>query len=434
MTTLDQPTAQDRVVPVALPLLGEPEAEAARRTILSGCVTQGPQVEAFEAEFAAFVGSTFACAVSNCTTALHLGLLAVGVQPGDEVITVSHSFVATANSIRYCGATPVFVDVEPGTFTMDPRLIERAITPRTRAILCVHALGMPCDLTEIVRVGRRNGLGVVEDCASAVGSEIRWDGEWQKVGRPQGDVACFSLGPRSVITTGDGGMITTNEAEWDRLFRQLRLGGMSVSTAVHHKSGAGAPHSYDLLGSTYQMTDIQAAIGREQLKRLPEIVMLRRALAQRYDKSLADVRVLEIPDEPSWARSNWQSYCVRLPDGFDQQAVMQRMLQRGVSTRRGIMCVHREPAYSTQPWSCGSGPGTCGCGSGCARLSESERAREACIAIPLFPHMTHSDQHRVAEELRAAVMAADRGTLRAAPTGRGASRARASDAPCCAAS
>lgn len=417
MTTLDQPTASSWVVPVALPLVGEPEAEAARRTILTGCLMHGPQVEAFEAEFAAFVGSTYACAVSNGAAAVHLGLLAVGVRPGDEVITVSQSFVATANGVRYCGATPVFVDVDPGTFTMDPRLIEQAITPRTRAILCVHSLGMPCDLTEIVRIGRRHGLGVVEDCASAAGSEILWGGQWQKVGRPQGDVACFSFHPQNVITTGDGGMITTNESEWDRLFRRLRLDGISVSTAVHRKPGGGAHESRELPRSHCRMTEIQAAIGLEQLKRLPEIVMLRRALAQRYDKFLADVRLLGLPDEPSWARSNWQSYCVRLPDGVDQQAVMHRMLERGVSTRRGITCAHREPAYRTQTWSCGLGPGICGCGAGsCSRLFESERAQDRCIAIPLFPHMTHADQGRVAEELRAAVMAATRGALPAAPT------------------
>src|SRR4051794_18669682 len=148
-------------IPVAKPVLDEQEVEAVRRVILSGWVTQGPEVAAFEREFADYVGAPHACAVSNCTTALHLALLAVGVGAGDEVITVSHSFIATANAIRYCGATPVFIDVEPGTCNMDPALIEAAITPRTRAILCVHQMGMPCDVVQIVAIARRHGLPVV---------------------------------------------------------------------------------------------------------------------------------------------------------------------------------------------------------------------------------------------------------------------------------
>src|SRR4051794_1409856 len=191
-------------IPVAKPILNEREVDAVRRVILSGWVTQGPEVAAFEREFAEYVGAPHACAVSNCTTALHLALLAVGVGQGDEVITVSHSFIATANAVRYCGATPVFIDVESGTYNIDPELIEPAITPRTKAILCVHQLGMPCDLGRIVAVARRHGIPVVEDAACASGSGILWNDRWEKIGKPHGDVACFSFHPRKVITTGDG--------------------------------------------------------------------------------------------------------------------------------------------------------------------------------------------------------------------------------------
>ncbi len=206
------------LIPVARPHLGQEEVSAAARAILSGWVTQGPEVAAFEREFAAFVNAPHACAVSSGTTALHLALLAVGVRPGDEVITVSHSYIATANSIRYCGALPVFVDIAPGTFNMDPRKIEPAISERTRAILCVHQIGMPCDLKAILEIASTHKIPVVEDAACAVGSEMLWQGRWEKIGKPHADVACFSFHPRKLLTTGDGGMLTTADPAIDRKF------------------------------------------------------------------------------------------------------------------------------------------------------------------------------------------------------------------------
>ncbi len=388
-------------IPITKPWLGELEAEAAKRAIMSGWVTQGPEVAAFEQEFAAYVGANYACAVSNCTTALHLALLAVGVQPGDEVITVSHSYIATANSIRYCGATPVFVDIEPHTYNINPTLIEEAIGNRTRAILVVHQMGMPCDLKAILDIVRRYSLPVIEDAACAIGSEILWNGQWEKIGKPHGDIACFSFHPRKVITTGDGGMITTANPEWDKQFRLWRQHGMSVPDTVRHGAKQVIFESYPMLGYNYRMTDIQAAVGREQLKRLPEIVARRRFLGERYHKMLADVPGLKLPAEPAWARSNWQSYCVRLPNSCDQQQVMQAMLDAGIATRRGIMCAHTEPAYSSEAWSCGIAREACNCSEGrCDRLRESEQAQDRAIVLPLFHQMTEQEQDRVVEVLK----------------------------------
>src|SRR5438093_6462456 len=259
-------------IPIAAPCVGEEEVEAAARPLRSGWLTQGPEVAAFEREFAEYVGAPHACAVSNCTTALHLALLALDIGPGDEVITVSHSFIATANAVRYCGATPVFVDIDPATLNMNPAAIESAITPRTRAVLCVHQLGMPCDMHAIVGVARRHGLRVIEDAACAIGSAIRVNDRWERIGKPHGDIACFSFHPRKVITTGDGGMITTSRPEWDARFRLWRQHGMSVPDTVRHGASSVVFESYEMVGFNYRLTDLQAAVGRSQLRRLPEIL------------------------------------------------------------------------------------------------------------------------------------------------------------------
>lgn len=388
------------MIPVAKPVMDDREVEAAGRAIRSGWVTQGPEVAAFEREFAAFVGAPHACAVSSATTALHLALLAVGVQPGDEVITVSHSYIATANAVRYCGAKPVFADIEPRTFNVDPRRIEPLLTPRTRAILCVHQIGMPCDLAALADLARAHGVPLVEDAACAAGSEILWRGEWEKVGRPRGLVACFSFHPRKLLSTGDGGMLTTESAELDWHFRLLRQHGMSVPDTTRHASRQVIVESYPVLGFNYRMTDIQAAVGREQLKRLPETVERRRTLARRYADGLAGVAGIELPEEPAFARTNWQSFCVRLADRLDQRDVMQQLLDLNIATRRGVMCTHREPAYPRGTWASHPGGQDCDCaGAGCRHLAESEHAQDHGLILPLFHEMSDEDQERVVSAL-----------------------------------
>lgn len=381
------------LVPVARPVLDEREADAARRAILSGWVTQGPEVAAFEREFAEAIGARFACATSSCTTALHLALLAAGVGPGDEVVTVSHSFIATANAIRYCGAIPVFVDIQADTFNIDPDRVERAIGARTRALLVVHQLGMPCDLARLVAMARRHGVAVVEDAACAIGSEVLWDGEWQRIGRPHGDLACFSFHPRKLLSTGDGGMVTTNDEAADGQLRLLRQHGMGVPDTVRHASSQVVFESYPVLGFNYRLTDIQAAIGREQLKRLPALVSRRRELADRYRAQLAGLGGVRLPVEPAWAKTNWQSFAVGLDPALDQRTVMQRMLDEGVATRRGVMNAHTEAAYPPGSWRAPEG------------LSAGEHATATTIVLPLFHQMTVDEQDRVVAALARAVAA-----------------------------
>jgi perosamine synthetase len=374
------------VIPIAMPFLENAEAEAAHQAVLSGWVSQGPQVAAFEREFAATVGAPHACAVSNCTTALHLALLAVGVSPGDEVITASHSFIATANAIRYCGANAVFVDIHPTTYNLDPQCVAEAVTERTRAILAIHQMGMPCDLHALMAIANRHDIALVEDAACAAGSQIRIDGQWERIGKPRGQIACFSFHPRKVITTGEGGMLTTSDPECDRKFRLCRQHGMSVPDTVRHGSQQVIFEDYLVIGFNYRMTDVQAAIGRKQLERLPDLVSRRRAIAASYAELLGSIDDLALPVEPEWARSNWQSYCVRLPNRVNQKAVMQSLLNQGIATRRGIMCSHREPPYSSEKQH--------------HDLRQSELAQDNSILLPIYTQMTEDDVARVANALR----------------------------------
>ena len=379
------------LIPIARPVLGEREAGAARRAILSGWVTQGPEVAAFEGEFAAAVGAPHAVAVSSCTAALHLALVAAGVGPGDEVVTVSHSFIATANAVRYCGAVPVFVDVELDTFNIDPSLVDAAISPRTKAILVVHQLGMPCDLASLAATAQRRRVPIIEDAACAIGTQIRWQGEWQRIGRPHGVMACFSFHPRKLLSTGDGGMVVTASADTDARLRLLRQHGMSVPDTVRHASAQVVFEGYPTLGFNYRLTDILAAIGREQLARLDGLIARRREMAARYTTALARVPGVVVPREPEWARSNWQTYGVRL-ETADQRQVMQRMLDDGISTRRGVMNAHREGAYAAGTF---RAPGP---------LTRGEQAQDTMVALPLYHDMTFDDQARVIESLTRAVL------------------------------
>lgn len=411
-------------IPVTVPWLGNEEAEAAKAAILSGWVTQGPRVEAFESAFASYVGASYACAVSSCTAALHLSLMAVGVRPGDVVVTVSHSFIATANSIRHCGAEPVFLDIDSSTRNMNPENLVRCLREdfyldgktywyknikrlavgesplcqaagsigRLAAILAVHQVGIPCDMKKILRSAHEYEIPVIEDAACAIGSEITFDGgnSWEKIGRPHGDIACFSFHPRKIITTGDGGILTTNDSKYDQFFRLMRHHGMSVSDRDRHISDQVIFEEYLGTGYNYRMTDIQAAIGIEQLKRLPEILKKRRFLENVYAQALKEIPGISITKEPEYSRTNWQSYIIRLEDASNQKKVIRKLHQKGISTRRGIMCAHLESPYSNA-WP-----------TGC--LPHSENALASDIILPLYPTMTAEDMHYVMSGLRDALV------------------------------
>jgi perosamine synthetase len=377
-------TVLPKTVPVARPSFGVAEERAVVDVLRSGWVSQGPKVAEFERRFAEYVGADEAIAVSSCTTALHLALLGAGVEPGDEVLCPSLSFVATANAIVYAGAKPVFVDIDPVTFNIDPSGVEDAITPRTKAILVVHQIGLPCALSEISEIAARHNLVVLEDAACAIGSEY----EGKRIGSPYTSMACFSFHPRKILTTGEGGMVTTANRELAARLRRLRQHAMNVSDLARHGATQVFFESYDEVGYNYRMTDLQAAIGLVQLERLDGMLSRRRSLALRYSEGLSAIPWLVVPSERVSCRHNFQSYMVRLQDDapITRDQLMQQLLNLGVSSRRGIMAIHREPPYRGGDWD--------------ARLPKTNLVTETALVLPLFYEMTEEEQDYVIECLR----------------------------------
>jgi dTDP-4-amino-4,6-dideoxygalactose transaminase len=309
-----------------------------------------------------------------------LALIAAGIRPGDEVLCPSLSFIATANSIVHAGAVPIFVDIDEATYNMDPNRIEDAITPRTKAIMVVHQIGLPARLDDISQIARRRDLVVIEDAACAVGAEYKG----LRVGRPHSLMACFSFHPRKILTTGEGGMITTADAGLAARLRRLRQHAMTVSDVTRHSASQVVIETYEEVGYNYRMTDLQAAIGLNQLARLNDMLARRRLLAQRYSDALRALLWLRVPCEPASHHHNFQSYMVRLDNSapVNRDQLMQELLDRGISSRRGIMAIHREPPYrNAANWE--------------HRLPVTERVTDSTLILPLFHDMTEGEQDYV---------------------------------------
>jgi dTDP-4-amino-4,6-dideoxygalactose transaminase len=371
-------------IPVMRPWLGEEEAQAAAAAVASGWIAQGPRVAQFEAAFAEALGVAHAVAVSSCTAALHLALIAAGIGPGDEVVVPSLSFIATANAARYVGARPVFADVDAATLNLVPDTLAPCLTDRTRAVIVVDQAGVPADLDAIRALCEPRGIAVIEDAACAAGAVYR--------GRPAGAtafLATFSFHPRKLLTTGEGGMIVTGDGDVAARLRRLREHGMNVGAAERHASQQPVIEQYLETGYNYRMTDVQAAIGLVQLGKLGRLIERRRELAARYAGLLADIPGLAMIRDPGYGTTNYQSFWVLLPDDFPfgRDELLRRLADAGVSARRGIMAAHLEPAYAGQP---------------CPPLPVTERITAGSLILPLFHEMTEEEQDRVVSVLRAA--------------------------------
>jgi perosamine synthetase len=362
------------------PCFGDAEAEAAAAVVRSGWVVGGPRLIEFERRFARLCGADHAIGVSSWTTGAFLVLHAWGIGPDDEVIVPSLTFIASVNVIRHVGATPVFAEIDPATYNIDAADVARRITDRTRVIMPVDQLGLPCDIDAIGALARRHGLRVLDDAACAFGSFNK--------GRPVGalaDVTVFSLHARKVVTTAEGGMITTDDAELAERLRRLRHQGMSLSDYARHGGPPTRFESYPEIGYNHRITDIQAAIGLAQLDRLDYILERRRAVAARYGGHLSGHPALLAPKVPPGLIHNWQSYQVRLREDacLSRNAVMDRLFQLEIPTRRGVMASHLEPSYRRDAPS----------------LPLTESAAAATLQLPMHPELTPEQQDRVMNAL-----------------------------------
>ena len=371
-------------LPFARPDIGEAEIAAVTQALRSGWVTTGPKTKEFEQAFTDYLGGNGlqSIAVNSATAGLHLALEALGIGPGDEVIAPTLTFTATVEVVRYLGADPVLVDVEPITLNIDPGAIRAAITPRTKAIMPVHYAGLACRMDEILAIAREHGLKVVEDAAHAL--PTTWQG--QLVGQLQSDVTVFSFYANKTITTGEGGMAVTRHPALAERMRVMRLHGMSRDAFDRFNSKTPAWY-YAIVapGFKYNMTDVAAAMGVEQLARLPQFVQRRQHLAARYQAQLAGLPLVQPADAPAGDTHAWHLYVVRLVPGAraGRDEIIQALSDRGIGTSVHYVPLHRQPywrdRYQLTP----------------ARFPHAEAAYQCMLSLPLFTAMHDADQDRV---------------------------------------
>lgn len=361
------------MIPVARPEIGQGEIQAVAEVLQSGQLVQGARVREFEAKVAAYLGTKHAVAVSSGTAALHLALLGLGIGPGDEVLVPDFTFPACANAVELTGATPVLIDIDLATFNLDVNGIRPALTPRTKALMPIHMFGRPADMDPVLAIAREKGLLVVEDAACALGSEYR--------GRRCGglsDVGCVSFHPRKVITTGEGGMLATNDLALAERLRVLRNHGQVMSEGRIR---------FEQAGFNYRMTEFQGALGVVQMDRLESFIERRIALASLYDQALDGVGGLQRPRSPEGMRCSWQSYVVLVAPGVDRDALRERLRVDGIETTIGTYSVSAQPHYADR----------------CRPLPRSGDAYARGLSLPLHTRMTDADVAAVANALRAAL-------------------------------
>ena len=370
-------------LPYNQPDITEAEIEAVAETLRSGWLAPGPRARAFEAAFASYTGAKQAVALDSATAGMHLALLAMGIGPGDEVITTPTTFAATVNVIIHTGATPVLADIDPDDYCIDPAAVERAITPRTKAIMPVHHAGSACRMDEILALARAHGLRVIEDAAHAIGTQIGG----RQIGADS-DAAVFSFYPTKNVTTGRGGMLVTDDGELADRCRLLALHGMS-NDAWDRYTARGS-WSYRVLapGYNYAMSDLQAALGHAQFTRVDEFQRKRRELAQRYDQRFAAMAEVVRPIEREGTTHAWHLYVIRLrPETLTigRDAFIEALKERGIGTSVHFIPIHHHPYYrETYGWAPGDFPA-------------ADHAFETMISLPLYTRMTGAEVDRVAE-------------------------------------
>jgi perosamine synthetase len=362
------------------PFMDEAEATAAAEVVRGHWIVGGPKLAEFEQRYAALSGAKHAIGVSSWTTGAFLVLHAWGIGPGDEVIVPSLTFIASVNVILHVGAVPVFVDIDPKTWNLDPADVERKVTSRTKVIMPIDQIGLPSDVDRINEIARSCGSRVLEDAACAFASRNR--------GRPVGalaEVTIFSLHARKVVSTGEGGMVVTDDPEFAQRLRILRHQGMSLSDYARREASPAAFETYPEVGFNFRITDIQAAIGLAQLDKLPTILRERRRIAECYNDHLLNHPVFVPPYVPDGLEPNWQSYQIGLRPPYENQrnALMNWLFERGIPTRRGVMASHLEPPYRNRR----------------ANLPHTEAAAACTLQLPMHPALTESQQRHILERL-----------------------------------